>query len=382
VLCCLLLLPEWIWNAARYSTAVMVQTFLLAMLLQSAPAYAENPVQSIVLRAREAARSGRFDQAEQDLQAALKLAETRGAADEMVLVLGDFGVLLTKTQPEEAERHLDRALRIVKSSGHSDDRQLPVILGSLGVLYEQTERYKQSEDFLNDALQLSKKRLGPDHLYIADLESNLAVLYMKTGRANKAEKPLERALALVEKKLGKDHSYTAPILTNLAAAYEMRKDRDRAEPLLARAVRLTEETFGPEHPDLAPMLGNLGLLYYNLGDMARAEPALRRALDLTRKLFGADSIKSALFELSLANTLREQGRLDEAHSLYDHALRIQERDLGPKDSVVAQTLEQFAKLQRRMSNPTLAEQMEFRAKFIQSELRRTVRVNRSEQPQR
>ena len=92
----------------------------------------------------------------------------------MVLSLGDLAnVLLSQGKYDESEVLLDRAIAILRSRPKVDKRQLPVLLGNLGKLYQQTGRLEQSEAVLREALQLGMKLLVDEPLYLSDLHNDL-----------------------------------------------------------------------------------------------------------------------------------------------------------------------------------------------------------------
>ncbi len=72
-------------------------------------------------------------------------ASSGGASDtELVLSLGDLAnVLLSQGKYDESEVLLNRAIAILRSRPTVDKRQLPVLLGNLGKLYQQTGRTEQ-----------------------------------------------------------------------------------------------------------------------------------------------------------------------------------------------------------------------------------------------
>ena len=83
----------------------------------------------------------------------------------------------------------------------------------------------------------------------------------------------------------------------------------------------------------------------------------------------------AMSSFCLGLVLTAKGNYDEGKSMYAASLRIQEQNLGPKAPEVARTLEEFAKLLRKMKSNQEAWAMEARAKSIRAEAEYTVKVN-------
>ena len=65
---------------------------------------------------------------------------------------------------------------------------------------------------------------------------------------------------------------------------------------------------GAEHADVAQSLNNLGVLYHARGDYAEAEPLYQRALDLRRKALGPGHPDVAQSLENYAALLRDTGR--------------------------------------------------------------------------
>ena len=59
-----------------------------------------------------------------------------------------------------------------------------------------------------------------------------------------------------------------------------------AIPLEERAVEATKRARGPEDPETATALNNLGSLFQKIGDYAKAEPLFQEALGIQQKVLG------------------------------------------------------------------------------------------------
>ena len=61
-----------------------------------------------------------------------------------------------------------------------------------------------------------------------------------------------------------------------------------------------------------------------------------------------------------------QGKYDKAEPLYERSLRIREKALGTGHPAVAQSLQNYAALLRKMNRDTEADKMEARAQAIRA----------------
>ncbi len=102
------------------------------------------------------------------------------------------------------------------------------------------------------------------------------------------------------------------------------------------------------------------------GKYAEAEPLYQRALAIREKALGPEHPNVATSLNNLAVLYHTQGRYTEAEPLYQRALAIHERVLGPEHPNVAQSLENYAVLLRKTGRRAEADEMESRAKAIRA----------------
>jgi tetratricopeptide (TPR) repeat protein len=324
---------------------------------------------------RHASRRGAYGEAARHFRLALELAEKREASEtDLVLILANLAEMLRSAmQYGEAEKFFDRALAILRTSNAADKRNLPVILGNQGRLYQETGRYALSEPILKEALRLTERDLGTHHRNMVTVLNSLGVLYKSIKKRKDAETSFKKAIALEEKREVQD-GYIGPILGNLAGLYQDERRWNRAAPLLVRALGIVEASYGAVHPETATILNKLGTTYYRQGKLEDAARTFRRTLEAQRNLFGTEDRTVAMTSFTLARLLAALGNYDDAKSRYIEALQVLETNLGLGAPEVAATLEEFAKLMRKMKNSDEAFAMEARAKFIRAEQMYKVRV--------
>ena len=287
-------------------------------------------------------------------------------------------------------------------------------LDNLALLLQAQGDLARARPLYERALSINEKALGPEHPDTATSLNNLASLASGPGRPcagaaalraragdpregarprasrNVAEpqqsrvpargpgrpcgaRPLyERALAIREKALGPEHPDTATSLNNLASLLQAQGDLVGARSLFERALAIREKALGPEHPDTASSLNNLANLLQGpgrscgraaapraragdlrkgarprasryggepqqprqpasaQGDLAGARPLFERALAIHEKALGPEHPDTATSLSNLAGVLRAQGDLAGARPLVERALAIREKALGPE----------------------------------------------------
>lgn len=133
------------------------------------------------------------------------------------------------------------------------------------------------------------------------------------------------------------------------------------------AARADAEKLGVQDARLAATLSNLAELYRNQGKYPEADELNRRALEIWGKnLDKPDDPNVAQALNSLALTYGAQGRYSEAEPIFKRSLAIREKVLGPEHPAVAESLENYSALLRKLNRESEAAAMEERAKAIRA----------------
>jgi tetratricopeptide (TPR) repeat protein len=133
-------------------------------------------------------------------------------------------------------------------------------------------------------------------------------------------------------------------------------------PLYEDFARGIEDRRGPEHPNTAQSLHDLADLYRNQGRYEEAGSLYRRALELREKVLGPEHPDTATTISNLAELYRNQGHYQEAEPLYKRAFEIWEKVLGPEYSNTA--ISNLAELYREQGRYQEAEALYKRALAI------------------
>ncbi|KAL1920685.1 uncharacterized protein VTP21DRAFT_1062 [Calcarisporiella thermophila] len=114
------------------------------------------------------------------------------------------------------------------------------------------------------------------------------------------------------------------------------------EKLAEISVVISGNIYGPEHPDMASSVNNLAILYRNQGKHEQAEPLqgkyeqaeqlYQRALAIREKALGPVHPYTATSVNDLAKLYGIQGKYKQAKPLFQRALEIREKVLGPEHS--------------------------------------------------
>jgi tetratricopeptide (TPR) repeat protein len=185
--------------------------------------------------------------------------------------------------------------------------------------------YAGAEQIFMGVLAQAEKTEGPSALLAVALH-NLGSVRLKQGRLLHAEPLLVRSVAVWE-------ALPTAARWGLAASFDAVADLRRlqgrhadAESLLARSLALKEQTLGPSHPSVREAA-------LQLADVSTAVPseqaeALYRDV-VSRAPITADSVTWLALN-NLATLVHQQGRPQEAESLFRKALDLAEQ-ANPRD---------------------------------------------------
>jgi CHAT domain-containing protein/Tfp pilus assembly protein PilF len=277
---------------------------------------------------------------------------------------------------DEALPLAERVLEIRERVLGPEHPDVAAALNSLGGIYFFKGDYGKAEPLYRRALAIGEKALPPEHPALSIYLENLANLYFFFVREDfeRAEQLHQRALDIRKKSLGPEHPLVFFSLNNLATLYQLRGDYIKAEPLYQQALALAEKLLGPEHPDVAKTLNNLGSVYSNYYKLAlaeeqslyydKAETLYQRALVINEKVLGPEHPEFANSLYTLANLYTERGDYAKAEQFFQRALVIREKVLGPGHPDIAFTLKGLAVLRVRRGDYMNAEPLYQRALTI------------------
>ena len=119
-------------------------------------------------------------------------------------------------------------------------------------------------------------------------------------------------------------------------------------------LEMTKKMYGPDHLGVAISLYNIASLAQLQGRLREAESLGREALTMSRKL-GSDGLFLAPALNGLGDTLRDEGKLEEARQMISEGLELRRKLLGSEDPKVADSLANLANVLERQGRLADAE---------------------------
>ncbi|MEO8550685.1 MAG: serine/threonine-protein kinase [Kofleriaceae bacterium] len=166
----------------------------------------------------------------------------------------------------------------------------------------------------------SEREYGKDSAVLFGHEILYAGTLARALEYAKAAPHYEHALAVRAQLVGEAYPEVALTLSNLAVCYHFMGELAKARATFVKALALRERLFGPRSPLLVSTLDNYGVFLTQTDDPARARAMLERALVLAELIPGKDSPDYQVVATDRADAVVAQGKLGEAHALFDQLL--------------------------------------------------------------
>ncbi len=299
---------------------------------------------SVVDLAESLAPQGRGAEAEALLRDAVRILRARAPGSWALANALNFLAVQRLGRPD-AEPLLREALTLAGRLRGTHPGFEATVLNNLSVHDDLVGQNDESLALLRRAIAAERDVYGDTHPNLARMESNLAIRLQARGRLDEAEASYRRALAVLGRTVAAGHPVWVGPLTSLGHLLLKEGKVDAAAPMLELAVAIAREQLPPDNFQRLAAETNRASLELAGGDLEDAERAYRGVLERMQVVAGTDHAGTARLRSLLGETLRREGRLDEAEVLLRGALANQ-RGPAARPAAVAETLESLAAVLR------------------------------------
>jgi tetratricopeptide (TPR) repeat protein len=328
--------------------------------------------------------------AAQIYQYILDLRESTGVSDKDLRIA--LGNLARVQRGSDAEQDYTRILEIDKGLYSPDSVETSNDLKSLAKLYADEGKYAAALPLLQRALEINQKAAQPsesklgkvfDASDLIHLDRELAQAYAETGKDPEAEELYKQVISMDEKRASDQVLRNMSLnedLRGLSRVYRDEHRYDEAVDTIKRSETIDDEIANSKFEKLNAKLNSpsiwlwlsqneLAEIYREKGDTAAAEPLFQRSLEMAQTLdLAPGHPKLAQLLDNYATLLRDEGKYDEAESLYKRALDTWAKNQYPENRDAAETLRNYAALLRKLDRPAEAEPLEARASAIRAKV--------------
>jgi len=269
-----------------------------------------------------ALQQGHFDQAEQHLQRALKIAQNMaGRSDTEVVAWRNLSKLsMERGQYEEAIERAGKAIKAMKHVACSQTSEFYRVFAQVADILEQNGEFEDEVQCRRLVVEMTPA------VSVKDAD-NVTLSMIHLARALKrAERPAEAVAAYESVCKLPQSSNVAHARMEMANLLKKLGKHAEAEYQSEQAIDMFKKAEGDDGANVAIGLSNLGVLYSDLDRFDEALNAYQQSLEIRRKQFGETSSRYALTQNNCANCLRKLGRLAEAESMAEASIVILRAD--------------------------------------------------------
>jgi CHAT domain-containing protein len=221
---------------------------------------------------------------------------------------------------------------------------------NLGKYHEETSKFAEALALYEEALPIYEGQFGKDHVYIAEVLMATARCHANLNEAPKARDKVQASVAILEKRAPQSAEAKFELgryLAQGAAIHELVNERELAERMLRRSLAIFVERFGEGHVQVAGLKALLAKLLYERGNYEQAL-AMQLEIHATYEAsYGADHAALAMPLSGAAAALQALGRYAQAQPMFERALELTMKHLGPAHARTASVLHNFCGFSQR-----------------------------------
>jgi len=220
-----------------------------------------------------------FEKAQESYQKGLELAGEKLPISAL-LIQGLGSVAQAQGKFNEAQTHLEKALKLAQIHFSPKSIGLAVIYNELGILKKHLGKLTQAIDYHKKALEIVE---GKGTVEEANTLNNLASLLLDQRKHQEARGYLERSLEINQKINPEVNLELSSIYMNLGSVCRYENDFQNAIKYYKMSMENTEKIFGEDHPEGFIATKNLGITYQFALDLTNAKEYLLKSARIADK---------------------------------------------------------------------------------------------------
>jgi tetratricopeptide (TPR) repeat protein len=244
------------------------------------------------------------------------------------LLIPDY--TLERLDPVVVVSQAEQAVRLCEQLDPPDDELLATALAGLAMARADVGDSQRGRQDLERSLRLLERVLGPEHPELVPVLTNLA-LYARNPDSDEVRDLLVRALAILDRNRLENRNLLSALYALFTHHLE-RGEYDRALAYARREHAVAARLNGPASANVARVMADEASALLGLGHLDEALRVARQARELLVDRLGEDVIEVSIVDTTLADVLREQGKLREALAVAERDLRGTIAHSVPADS--------------------------------------------------
>ena len=273
-------------------------------------------------------------------EALLEAQKSKAVKDFLIDVFQVSDPNLSLGETVTAKELLDQGATRIEDDLSNQPEIQAEMLGVMGEVYQQLGLLDKADELLKQSLRQQRALEGADSLSIAGALNRLAILRYNQGEFEEAIRLLEKVLTIRTGHPKTNIEELSEAQNNLATLYMENGQYALADSLLRLAIDI-RRTF--VHPaGLAESLNTLALIHYDQANLDEAETLYEEVLTLENSFLEPGHPSLVETRHNLAQLYWAQGKLDEAEPLFQDVIDIDRRVYGDDHPTVALDLNSLA----------------------------------------
>jgi len=277
-----------------------------------------------------------------------KLETQRNLHDNAEICYAEGIVAKLKGRQDAALSFYQQALAMFSTLFGGDHEKVASIHFDIGCVYSAMGNYEDALSHFQTCLLQRRKLLG-GHVDVANALYEMASIYSQQDSVQLAVKCLTESDRIWKAKLKNNEKLTS-VLVLSAKLWKSLQCYQAAEENFEKALEHAISLYGQEHELVSSILLSLGEFLQEINQIQQSLFCFDESIHVRTALHGADSPNVAEVEYSKGVALLFQGDFEAASNCLTRALTIRQKQLGPMDGAVGDTLNTIGFLQLRMGN--------------------------------
>jgi eukaryotic-like serine/threonine-protein kinase len=180
----------------------------------------------------------------------------------------------------------------------------------------------------------------------------------KVGETVTAREILDKASTDIGTELAKDPEMQAVMMQEMGEAYLNLGLYSRAQQLFEKSIQVASSVGGAQNPDTLTTMETLAWTLFQQDRLDEAERTQRKVLDLRRRVLGPEDADTLAAIGNLSNMLDEKGDYGEAEKMQREVLEKLKRIRGPENSYTLASMDTLATILSHENRLAEAEELE------------------------
>lgn len=276
-------LAELYFYLGRYNEAEQLIEASLKRTESQFGATSRHLIKPLVLSSQLKLAAGEYTESEQLIrrssniaastfsESSTKLANSLLVLSRLYSTMGDY---------EKAEEYIRKAIANQEKQFGRSHVDVGKSLAQLGMIkFYQGAPFQQQEALLLEAEKIIGTKLGSRNPQYAEILRDLATISIYAGKYDISLTYLDEAWAIWKDRIGKRNNINAAVINTLKGDIQyQRKQYNRADNFYQDALKTYERFFSTSHPEYVKVLSKLAKTYYMNGDLRKAQSTIDQTL--------------------------------------------------------------------------------------------------------